>query len=85
MQEGCRGLLRALERSTRVPVSEPRSAYLGSAIGWSCGVDLGLAGETQSLREIAGRLGVSAERFRKLENRALGKLRAAASGEADAT
>jgi DNA-directed RNA polymerase sigma subunit (sigma70/sigma32) len=46
---------------------------------------LGLAGETQSLREIAGRLGVSAERVRQLENRTLGKLRAAASGEADAS
>ena len=44
----------------------------------------GLDGHTQSLREIAGRLGVSAERVRQLENRALGKLRAAAIGEADA-
>jgi RNA polymerase sigma factor (sigma-70 family) len=41
----------------------------------------GLEGETLSLREIAGRLGVSAERVRQLENRALGKLRAAATGE----
>jgi RNA polymerase sigma factor (sigma-70 family) len=38
----------------------------------------GLDGEAQSLRQIAGRLGVSAERVRQLENRALGKLRAAA-------
>jgi RNA polymerase sigma factor (sigma-70 family) len=43
----------------------------------------GLDGHTQSLREIAARLGVSAERVRQLENRALGKLRAAAVGEAD--
>jgi RNA polymerase sigma factor (sigma-70 family) len=41
----------------------------------------GLEGETLSLREIAGRLGVSGERVRQLENRALGKLRAAATGE----
>ena len=38
----------------------------------------GIDGESASLREIAGRLGVSAERVRQLENRALGKLRAAA-------
>jgi len=38
----------------------------------------GLDGEAASLREIAGRLGVSAERIRQLESRALGKLRAAA-------
>jgi RNA polymerase sigma factor (sigma-70 family) len=43
----------------------------------------GLDGHTQSLREIAARLGVSAERVRQLENRALGKLRAAAVGETD--
>jgi RNA polymerase sigma factor (sigma-70 family) len=41
----------------------------------------GLEGQAESLREIAGRLGVSAERVRQLENRALGKLRAAAAGE----
>lgn len=40
----------------------------------------GLDGDTLSLREIAGQLGVSAERVRQLENRALGKLRAAAIG-----
>jgi RNA polymerase sigma factor (sigma-70 family) len=39
----------------------------------------GLDGPALSLREIAGRLGVSAERVRQLENRALGKLRAAAT------
>jgi RNA polymerase sigma factor (sigma-70 family) len=39
----------------------------------------GLDGPTRSLREIAERLGVSAERVRQLENRALGKLRAAAT------
>jgi RNA polymerase sigma factor (sigma-70 family) len=38
----------------------------------------GIDGESASLREIAGRLGVSAERVRQLESRALGKLRAAA-------
>jgi RNA polymerase primary sigma factor len=40
----------------------------------------GLDGETLSLRDIAEQLGVSAERVRQLENRALGKLRAAAVG-----
>jgi RNA polymerase primary sigma factor len=38
----------------------------------------GLDGGSASLREIAARLGVSAERVRQLESRALGKLRAAA-------
>jgi RNA polymerase sigma factor (sigma-70 family) len=41
----------------------------------------GLDGEVQSLREIAGQLGVSGERVRQLESRALGKLRAGASAE----
>ncbi len=45
---------------------------------------VGLEGPAQSLREIAERLGVSAERVRQLEERALGKLRAAAGGEPDA-
>ena len=45
---------------------------------------LGLDGRAQSLREIAERLGVSAERVRQLEDRALGKLRAAAGVEPDA-
>jgi RNA polymerase sigma factor (sigma-70 family) len=40
----------------------------------------GFDGPAQSLREIAERLGVSAERVRQLEERALGKLRAAAGG-----
>jgi RNA polymerase sigma factor (sigma-70 family) len=44
----------------------------------------GLDGEAKSLREIAEQLGVSPERVRQLENRALGKLRAAAAGEASA-
>jgi RNA polymerase primary sigma factor len=41
----------------------------------------GLDGEVQSLRDVAARLGLSAERVRQLENRALGKLRAAAVGD----
>jgi RNA polymerase primary sigma factor len=36
-------------------------------------------GREQTLREIAGRLGLSAERVRQIEQRALGKLRAAVS------
>jgi RNA polymerase sigma factor (sigma-70 family) len=40
----------------------------------------GLDGEAETLREIARHLGVSAERVRQLENRALGKLRAGAVG-----
>jgi RNA polymerase primary sigma factor len=40
----------------------------------------GLHGEVRSLRDIAGRLGLSAERVRQLEQRALGKLAAAARG-----
>jgi RNA polymerase primary sigma factor len=43
----------------------------------------GLDGEEQSLREVAARLGVSAERVRQLERRALGKLAAAAGAEAE--
>ena len=37
----------------------------------------GLDGEEQSLRQLADRLGVSAERVRQIEQRALGKLAAA--------
>ena len=44
----------------------------------------GLDGPEQSLREIAVRLGISAERVRQLEGRALGKLRAAAGVDSDA-
>jgi RNA polymerase primary sigma factor len=44
----------------------------------------GLDGHEQSLREVGERIGVSAERVRQIEQRALGKLRAAASrGERD--
>jgi RNA polymerase primary sigma factor len=43
----------------------------------------GLDGPEQSLREIAGRLGLSAERVRQLERRALGKLRAGAGVDSD--
>lgn len=39
----------------------------------------GLDGEAESLREVARKLGVSAERVRQIESRALGKLRAAAA------
>lgn len=39
----------------------------------------GLDGPEQSLREIGERLGLSAERIRRIEERALGKLRSAAS------
>jgi DNA-directed RNA polymerase sigma subunit (sigma70/sigma32) len=41
----------------------------------------GLEGGEQSLRDIGGRLGLSAERVRQLEQRALGKLAAAARRE----
>jgi len=40
----------------------------------------GLDGEEESLRQVAARLGLSAERVRQLEQRALGKLAAAAGG-----
>jgi DNA-directed RNA polymerase sigma subunit (sigma70/sigma32) len=43
----------------------------------------GLAGEEQSLREVGQRLGLSAERVRQLERRALGKLAAGARREPD--
>ena len=41
----------------------------------------GLDGEEQSLRQVADCVGVSAERVRQLEQRALGKLAAAAGDE----
>jgi RNA polymerase primary sigma factor len=41
----------------------------------------GIDGEEQSLRQIADRLGISAERVRQLEQRALGKLAAAVTAE----
>jgi RNA polymerase sigma factor (sigma-70 family) len=40
----------------------------------------GVDGPQRSLRDIAGRLGVSAERVRQIEERALSKLRAGAHG-----
>lgn len=43
----------------------------------------GLDGREQSLREIAGPLGLSAERVRQLERRAIGKLRAGAGLDSD--
>jgi len=43
----------------------------------------GLDGQAESLRDIGQRLGVSAERVRQLEARALGKLRTAAIGGSD--
>jgi RNA polymerase primary sigma factor len=41
----------------------------------------GLAGERRTLSELAAELGVSAERVRQIERRALAKLEAAAGGE----
>ena len=41
-------------------------------------------GQEETLREIAGRLGLSAERVRQLEERALGKLAVAAAAKGDA-
>jgi RNA polymerase primary sigma factor len=40
----------------------------------------GLDGREQTLRELAGRLGISAERVRQIEQEALGKLRVAVEG-----
>jgi RNA polymerase sigma factor (sigma-70 family) len=45
----------------------------------------GLEGEAKNRRQIAEKLGVSPERVRQLESRALGKLRAAAAGEPSST
>ncbi len=59
--EELRGLLAALSERERTVL---RSRY-------------GMDEEPQSLRAIGGRMGLSTERVRQLENRALGKLRAA--------
>jgi RNA polymerase sigma factor (sigma-70 family) len=68
---------------TNVAAAELRDLLSGlsererNVLRWRFGLD----GESMSLREISARLGVSAERVRQLESRALGKLRAAATGE----
>jgi RNA polymerase primary sigma factor len=68
---------------TNIAISELRDLLSGLTdrerlvLRARCGLD----GKAESLRDIAGRLGVSAERVRQIENRALGKLRAAALGE----
>jgi RNA polymerase sigma factor (sigma-70 family) len=68
---------------TRIAASQVRDLLSGLSDRerMVLGAHLGVDGPAQSLREIAERLGVSAERVRQLEERALGKLRAAASGE----
>lgn len=62
--EELRGLLAGLSERERAVL---RSRY-------------GLDEESQSLRTIGGRMGLSTERVRQLEKRALGKLRAAGAG-----
>ena len=68
---------------TRIAASELRDLLSGLSERERLVVraHFGLDGPAQSLRDIAGRLGVSAERVRQLEDRALGKLRAAAGAE----
>ena len=43
----------------------------------------GLDGPEQSLRDLGEQIGVSAERIRQIEQRALGKLRSAATQDLD--
>jgi RNA polymerase sigma factor (sigma-70 family) len=70
---------------TRIAASQVRDLLSGLSDRerMILGAHLGVDGPAQSLREIAERLGVSVERVRQLEERALGKLRAAAGGEPD--
>ena len=56
---------------------EPAGGQLASDTGLSA--RYGLDGQEESLRDIGERIGLSGERVRQIENRALGNLRAATS------